>query len=205
MQNVHIGPFPPPLGGISVYIYRLSKIETNSAFIDSKRLIGTKKFKFWLIKQAFDLKKKNFICHTQSNKIRLIFYFLSCISVHNFSLVIHSVPLIDQYNNSNKLVKLFVRKMLDKANYIQVVNPHLKNFIKSLKIKNENVFVKNAFLPPPLEEETKIKNSYEKELIEFLNSKSPIIVSNAYFLEFYNNQDLYGLDMCIELIILCNW
>ena len=29
MQNIHIGPLPPPLGGISVYLYRLSKLDKN--------------------------------------------------------------------------------------------------------------------------------------------------------------------------------
>lgn len=199
MQNVHVGPLPPPIGGISVYLYRLSKLEKDAIFIDSKTIFGSKKFKFWFIRQIFDFKKKNFIYHGNSLKGRFIFYFLSCISIHNFSLVIHGTSLMDQYNNSNSILKLFIRKIILRASSIQVVNSDFKNFIYRLNIKKNNVFVKPAFLPPPLEEENSIINSYKKETIDFLTIRNPIIVSNASFLDFYKNEDLYGLDLCIEL------
>lgn len=89
--------------------------------------------------------------------------------------------------------------MLNKAKFIQVVNPEFENFIKKLKVKNKNIFVKNAFLPPPIEEENKIIKTYKSELVDFINVKKPLIVANGSFLNFYNNIDLYGLDLCIEL------
>jgi len=202
MKNVHFGPFPPPIGGISVYIYRLSKLEKKTHFIDSKQIVGTKKFKFWLIKQLFNFKSKNFIIHSHSLSLKLIFYFFSNISVHDFSLVIHARPIIDQYYNSNVFMKFLIRGMLKKAKFIQVVNNQLRDFLMSLKVKHENIIVKHAFLPPPLKEESKILNTYSNELITFLSCRSPIILANAHFLEFYNDQDLYGLDMCIKLLNL---
>ena len=92
--------------------------------------------------------------------------------------------------------------MLKRAKFIQVVNKDYKIFINSLGIINRNIFVKHAFLPPPLEEESKIITTYDEELINFIQTKKPLIVANAYALDFHNNEDLYGLDMCIELIKL---
>lgn len=199
MINVHIGPFPPPLGGISVYLYRLSKLERNVEFIDEKKIVGLKNIIFWAIKQIFNFNKRNYIYHSHSLYNRLIFYILSLISIHDFSLVIHGRALIDQYNKSNKLFKLLIRKMLNKARFIQVVNSEFKQFIHNLGVQNKNISVKFAFLPPPLEEETKIYNSYENKLLNFLYTKKPILVANAFAIVFYKDEDLYGLDMCIEL------
>ena len=44
MQNVHIGIFPPPIGGISVYFYRLSKLDKESVFIDVRDIMGNLDF-----------------------------------------------------------------------------------------------------------------------------------------------------------------
>ena len=202
MQNVNIGPLPPPLGGISVYLYRLSKLEKRSIFLDVKEFNNFFKNNLWLIKQTFNFSKKNFICHSHPLNIKLLLYFLSCLSIHDFSLVIHGRLLIEQYNKANFFIKLLTRKMLKRAKFIQVVNNDYKIFINSLGIKNRNIFVKNAFLPPPLEEESKIITTYDEELINFIQTKKPLIVANAYALDFHNNEDLYGLDMCIELIKL---
>ncbi len=199
MQDVHIGPFPPPIGGISVYLYRLSKIDRKSLFIDEKDITGSKKFRLWLIKQLFSFKKKNFIYHSHFLKNRLIFYFLSVLSIHEFSLVIHGRSLIIQYNNSNFLIKFLIKRMLKKAKFIQVINPQYKDFIYKLGVKNKHIIVKNAFLPPILEEEQKIIASYEKKLLELLEVKKPIIIASAFAIQFYNNVDLYGLDLCVEL------
>lgn len=202
MQDVHIGPLPPPLGGISIYLYRLSKLDKDALYLDYYKLFRRYNiFKLWWIKDVlFNFKKKNYIFHSSSLRDRLLFYFLSCISIHEFSLVFHGRSLIEQYNRANKLIRLLIIKMLNKANFIQVVNPEFKDFISKLKIKNKNIFIKKAFLPPPIEEENKIINTYESELIDFLKSKKPLVVANGSYLRFYKNVDLYGLDMCIELI-----
>jgi len=89
--------------------------------------------------------------------------------------------------------------MLNNAKYVQVVNPEYEDFIKKLKVKNENIFIKNAFLPPPLEEENKILDTYKTELMDFIKEKNPLIIANGSSIIFFNNVDLYGLDMCIEL------
>lgn len=201
MQDVHIGPVPPLYGGISVYLYRLSKLEKNALFIDYYKYFKRfNRFKPWWLKDVIlNFKKKNFIFHSTSIRDALILYFLTNFSIHEFSLVIHGRSLKVHYNKSNKIIKFLIRNMLNKAKFIQVVNPEYEDFIKKLNVKNKNIFVKNAFLPPPLEEENKIINTYKPELIDFLNVKKPLIVANGSFLNFYNNIDLYGLDLCIEL------
>lgn len=212
MINVHFGRIAPPIiGGISVYLYRLSKIEQNAIFFDEKNILVDDgininflkqlfKFIIWYLKQFLRFKKRNFVVHSQTKEIRLLFYILACFSVHKFSLVIHSrTSLIGQYESSNRFFKILIRKILNKASTIQVIKLEYKTFLKSLFINNENIIVKNAFLPPPLEDEKKIIKSYKPEIIDFIKSKSPLIIANASFIRFYNNVDLYGFDLCVEL------
>ena len=75
MKKVHIGPIPPPMGGISVYLYRLSKIDKKSDFIDESQFHIFK----WAIRQIFYIKRKNFIYHSPDLYMRF-FFFLSIIN-----------------------------------------------------------------------------------------------------------------------------
>ncbi|MFX0141385.1 MAG: glycosyltransferase [Candidatus Hodarchaeota archaeon] len=200
MKRIHVGPLPPPYGGISVYLYRLSKLEKESKFIDQKQFLGKKNLRFWIIKQIFCFNKKNFIIHSMLLRNQLIFYLLSYISMHKFSLVIHGKQLIDKYYDSKFFKRQIIRTMLNKANFIQVTNPDYKFFLNRFGITNKKMIIKNAFLPPPIQEEELILKSYEKKTFQFLNTKKPKIIANAYGLVFYKNTDLYGLDLCIDLI-----
>jgi len=204
MQDVHIGPLPPPPNGGSMYLYRLSKIDKKAIFLDSdsNEFKSNRKFLVWCLKQIFNFKRKNFIFHHPRLLPKFYLYFLSCVSFHNFSLVLHGNPLLNQYNKLSSIYRSILKKVLNRAKFIQVVNPTYKAFLNLIKVKNKNVFVKNAFLPPPLEEEDRIIRTYGKDLIEFLDNKNPIIVANAASLIFYQGVDLYGLDMTIELIKL---
>ena len=76
-------------------------------------------------------------------------YILSIFSWHDFSLVIHGNPLFVQYNNSRLITRVIIRKMLKRANFVQVVNNQFKLIIqKYMNVKKANIVVKTAFLPP---------------------------------------------------------
>jgi len=199
--KVHIGTLPPPLGGISVYLYRLSKLRKEDQFIDTKNITYWKSSIFWFIKQIFNREKKIYICHSLNLRIKLMLYILSNSSIHDFSICFHSIrSFLEQYYSSNFFFKFLIKRILRKTKYIIVVNPDYKKYLRYLfKIDNRKIQVKHAFIPPPLEEENKIINTYDDELQSFLTEKNPIIMANAYALVFFKNQDLYGLDMCIEL------
>jgi glycosyltransferase involved in cell wall biosynthesis len=212
MIDIHLGPIPPPIGGgISIYLKRLLKIEKESIFIDERKFINEKninlnvifgmvRYIIFLLIQFSRREKKNIIYHKYQREIRLILYFLSILSKSEFSLVIHGRSLIEQYKKSNIFIKTLMKKMLEKAKFIQVVNKEYKRFILDLKVKNKNIFVKNAFLPPPEDEEEEIKKKYSLKLKNFIDTRSPLIVANASSLQFYKGIDLYGLDLCINLI-----
>lgn len=212
MKNVHVGSFPPPIGGVSIYLYRLSKIDKKASFIDEKSIFGNgtislkmaKSILGFFFKLFFQLKSKeltNFIIHSQNKIIRSVFLIFSYFRKIKISVFIHGEKsLIGQYNNSNILFKFILKKLLDRAEFIRVVNKEYKLFIKkNMGINHSHIIVKNAFLPPNLEDEIKILKNYDFNLIKFMQTKAPLIVANASFIRFHKQIDLYGFDLTIEL------
>jgi glycosyltransferase involved in cell wall biosynthesis len=51
-----------------------------------------------------------------------------------------------------------------------------------------------------LEDEESILKTYPSEVKEFAASRRPLIVANAFQIVFYRGVDLYGLDMCVEVV-----
>ncbi|VVB60148.1 Uncharacterised protein [uncultured archaeon] len=69
--------------------------------------------------------------------------------------------------------------------------------LTKIGINSDKITVLPGFLPPPI-----LKKDLEDipiEIWNFIKNHHPIISANAYKIVFYNNQDLYGIDMCIDL------
>ena len=67
-------------------------------------------------------------------------------------------------------------------------------------VQEDLVFIKDGDdLAIAVKDENKILDIYKTELMDFINEKKPLIVANGSSINFFNNVDLYGLDMCIEL------
>jgi glycosyltransferase involved in cell wall biosynthesis len=60
-----------------------------------------------------------------------------------------------------------------------------------------NLFAIPTFIPPEIKER-EIKE-ISKDVWNFINNHKPLISANASSIVFYNDQDLYGIDMCIDL------
>jgi glycosyltransferase involved in cell wall biosynthesis len=195
MEKIHVGPLPPPLGGISVFLYRLKKNNKTERVIDETMLNK------WQFIKLLLQKDKHFIYHSPSFKRRLLVFLLCSLMGNKFTIVSHGDGLKDSYIRSNIFVKYSIKKMLKKATKIQTVNHNLANFlIENIKIEKCKIHIQHAFLPPPIEDEEKIIVTYSKELTDFIKEHSPIVIANASNIVWYQGYDLYGLDMCVQLI-----
>ena len=69
---LHIGPMPPPLGGISVYLYRLSRSNNDNSvgFVNENNLNGID-----FLKLIFLNSDKTFIYHSPSTMKRITLLF----------------------------------------------------------------------------------------------------------------------------------
>lgn len=198
-----VGTYPPPLGGVSVHIKRLSRqLKTNGCEVN-----------------IFDVSKQN------GSKITIFFRLLKLITITRFDIVHIHVPnlimdsvlfllkylkrykLYYSYHNPRIFLNIngfngyFIRRFIRHLDYLILVSEQILVGIEKIQIKlPKNVLVENAFLPPSLEEENYIVAAYPNETKEFIKTHKPLIIANAFKILFYENVDLYGLDLCVELI-----
>lgn len=192
---IHLGVLPPPLGGISTYLYRLSRLNKEEKFIDVGK-IG----RFNLLKILIQ-PNSHFINHIFSFKRLFFIYMINLLKINSYSIVLHGEGSRLFYRNSNMWEKYIMNKILRKAQSIQVVNEHIRSYLLSiLPGIDDKIHIKCAFLPPPIEDEENILKTYLNELFIFIKAHEPLIVANAFKLVFLNKIDLYGLDMCINLV-----
>jgi len=193
-----IGTYPPPLGGVSVHIYRLNYILKNSQVFD---LSQAQKFKGHRYLKLLNLiiNKKFDAVHIHTYDIKIIVIMLIFKAINKFDLIAtsHNPRLF----NENSKTKNFIYKILLKnLDILVVVGKHIVEDYQNRGIElPKKIIIEPAFLPPPEDDEEKILNTYPLELFEFIKKSSHIILANASQITFHNGIDLYGLDMCIEL------
>lgn len=192
-----IGPYPPPLGGVSVFIYRYSKLLKSEGHevthLDWLKLNLIQKA-VWLIRIV--LNPKRTIFHVNGLLFYIIFFLILRPFPKRIIWVDHSFRGLEQYKG---IKKKLLKQFLSVVDEFVLVGEHQKEkYYQSGYKLPTNTIVRNAFLPPPLEDEEKIWKSYDPSTLEFIKNHKPIIVANAFQITLFNNVDLYGIDMCIE-------
>lgn len=202
-----IGPFPPPHGGISVHIKRMMLYlinnnievsiynESKNYSKNSKNIIYIENYRKFLFK-ILSLKGDIIHFHTISKKIRILMGLFGVLN-KKVILTIHGESLHDQLEESNWVSKKLLLFSMKKINKIICVNSNTINELISLGINNKKLICIPAYINP-------IENRYDFNNIPLcvwnfiINSK--FLISANGWVKFYNNEDLYGIDMLIELI-----
>lgn len=208
-----IGPFPPPYGGISIHIKRLyeklkgSNIEvkiycTNKLNLKNKD-IEYSNLKNTILKSIFFNKNEVVHIHNSDWKVRGLISLISFLFNKKVIMTIHGVSLEKEYNNLSKMGKVIYKFLLNKISYMIVVSPQIKECCIENGILNNKISVIPAYINPIINEKDYLK--IEKEVWDFIKSsksKNEKIITGNGNVRFFNNQDLYGLDLLIELIYL---
>lgn len=193
-----VGYYPPPLGGISVHIYRLHKQLPNSRVLDTGKEESFKGQK--ALRLFIDLlmgKYQAVHIHVYDIKILLVVWIARFLKKFDIVFTAHN-PRLFQVNNN--YLKKFYRLFLAKVDYLIAVSDHIiEDYRENGVDLPENIYIKNAFISPPMEEEESILESYPESLNDFIDSHSPILTANASSIIMIGEVDLYGLDMCIQL------
>jgi len=196
-----IGPCPPPYGGVSNHIKRLAALLKNDfdiSFIDESRHRKTNAFNIRSFKLGAYMRliKKSDIIHVHSGHyiFRLIHFLSSKILKKKIIYTVHS------YAEKRKgLIEKYIDRFIFK-NSTKVVFVNEETF-KIFLIPD--AYLKEAFLPPLLKDE----ECLPIDIMEWIKIKKAngylVSCANASRLDLYNNEDLYGLDLCIEAAKLC--
>ncbi len=159
------GPYPPPLGGISVHInrleYYLKKAEIdyriyNHGFNKNKKVIATKKKPIWYLKLLFIEKYKAFHFHQFFYFHFIYYWFFSLIRSENLIVTIHSERLL-KYSGLKLKTALFFLSKTKRLTLISV-SKNLKEFLDA---KGISTIYLPAYVPPNAINEKTIKSDKE--------------------------------------------
>lgn len=195
-QVLEVGPYPPPLGGVSVHLSRLSKSLENCEVFDLSQPGGGKFLKLFL---SLLFKKRDLVhLHVITLKILVVVFVAQIFRRYPILITDHNSRL---FESKSKIQLILLRFFLSRVDNIIVVGEHILNFYTKHKIKpKQNFMISDSFLPPNLTENKKILDTYPLVYHNFVHSHTPIINTNAYKLVLHNGIDLYGIDLCVELI-----
>ncbi len=199
------GPYPPPYGGVSVHIQRLKYLlEKNNVqstvydvtqFFDKKGKSNDSSVKKWPLIIFF----RNGVVHVHVSGLNIVKIFLisNILRITNNKIIITFHSLRNDIENRSWLHKKIMSLGLTRISNFIVVNQEIKEKLISVGIKSGKIIILPAFLPPNItKEDIEVIPSV---IWDFIHNHHPIICANAFRIEFFNNQDLYGIDMCIDL------
>ncbi|AJG97794.1 hypothetical protein LF65_01180 [Clostridium beijerinckii] len=202
-----IGTYPPPVGGVSVHIKRLTQALNNNsinytAYNLSKNrvefngnLYNVPNVKLWLIKYLFCCKDKIIHCHERNWYLIAILCIIKKIHKSKLLLTLHSFredP--EEFNWCKKLCFFYSMKNID--HFIPVGENERNKLINYISNSGNKISVISSYLRPKYKEsDDKLIPQY---VWDFIN-KAKFLISANGCIRFYRNQDLYGIDMLIEL------
>jgi phenylacetate-CoA ligase len=192
-----IGPLPPPIGGVSIHIVRLSKLITDEFmidYVDESSQIKPGFFNLRTFRLSSYLRKVRWsdLLYIHSGKRQLVIFHILVgrLFGKKVILTVHGYP-----NPKKNIFTLLDSWFYSLADRIVVVNSFI---LDRVKLPAEKSIVRNAFVPPLMADEPELP-PHLLEWLRFRKEKGEIIISaNAYQLKLFNSQDLYGLDMCID-------
>lgn len=202
-----IGTYPPPMGGVSIHIERiinyLNSNNVNYILYDNSknRKIETLKhkhinnMKLWLFGYLFKCNEKLIHLHEVNWFVVSIMCFIAWIRNSKVILTIHSFreePCI--FNYFRRFAFKFSIRFVD---FFICVGENEKSKLLRYGCVESKIKVIPAYIHPlyKIEDAARIPGY----VWSYIKSNDFMICANASMLCFYNNQDLYGLDMCIEL------
>ncbi|MGA9997233.1 MAG: glycosyltransferase family 4 protein [Pyrinomonadaceae bacterium] len=198
MKILLISPYPPPLGGVSVFTKRrkraLSAEGHQVDVLDPTKMSAPRYFFKLLLTRfkSYDLISVN----VYSPYVSMILYALG---------LARKVEVIDhnwrQLEHWGKMKRRIYSHVLSRSKELILMGEHLRDYYAAHNVAlPERVSVKDSFIPPPPEDEELILKTYPPDLLAFIAQRRPLIIANAPRIVFYKDVDLYALDMCVHLV-----
>lgn len=206
MKVIQIGIYPPPVGGISVHIKRLKiYLEKNgiqctvynegNLISNETNVIQIVSYKKFILKLLF-LKADIFHFHTTNKFMRMLLGFFKFFR-KNIILTVHGESLNNQLLNSGFLSRYLMIRSLKMIDTIICVNNKNTKQLHKLGFEKDKVITIPAFIYP--KEVTKDFDKIPVKVWDFIHAQEFLVCANGN-VRLYNEEDLYGIDMLIELI-----
>lgn len=204
-----LGSLPPPIGGFSISLKRLiaSLEEQGYEYVVydllNKREVrpgGTsariKSRWWWLLRYVFLAREDLICCYHIDWRLRAAIGLMTLMGKKTL-LSIGGQSLNDSLEEGGWLRKKIIAFSLRHYSFVIAHNPVIEQLCLSLGVKAARIEVIPGFIPPVVKEEEVAE--IPPPVWDFIDSHTPILAANAFDIVFYQGQDLYGLDLCVEL------
>lgn len=200
-----IGPYPPPYGGISVHIKRMkeyllkSKVNfiifsENKIDCENNNLKYNKGYKHFIFKIPF-LNSDIIHFHTSSYEVMSLFFLFKMFK-KKIILTFH-VNKVFFLKDCSNFYKKFLIYNYKKVDRIICVNSHVMDELVNYGVDKSKISIIPAYVNP-IEDENDFKR-IPQDVWNFINNSKFLISANGW-IRLYNKEDLYGIDMLIELV-----
>lgn len=196
------GTYPPPIGGVSIHLYRLVHRLYRRGVPVLLRNFGESRPRIPYVKTVahpgieflFLLLKKKRIIHLHSNRFSALLLLLVLGIRHKIGITLHNQNLIREKSFIKKMV---IRMFFHRASFV-IMNDkdYCCRLCDAFGCDGKNFHILPAFLPP---EESEYLGLGE-DVLKFRQQHSFLISANAYKLRYENEIDIYGLDLLIRLV-----
>lgn len=199
------GTYPPPIGGTSIHVKRLSLLLSNEYDVTvydtygsgecNENVISIKNYKKFLLLYLFNGKDDIIHSHTHSWNERLILSIISKLKRKKIIFTYHS--LREEWDEKRLLNKIICKLVFMLSDMNIAVGESIEKKLIEWGINKKKVKVIRPFLLPSKKE---VSDFREIDGLEaFLDKHKFIICANASNNNKYKGQDLYGIDMIIDL------
>lgn len=204
-----LGSLPPPIGGISVGLKRLTeRLDVEGYDYTVYDLLNRRKTRpggvsvkiknrLWWMLSFFFLSREDLICcHHVDWRLRTVTGLMTLLGKKTL-ISIGGQGLSDSLEKGGWLRKKIIAFSLRHYSFVIAHNLVIKQFCLSLGVKPGRLEIIYGFIPPVIRDEEIAE--IPREIWDFVDSHTPIISANAFKIVFYQDQDLYGIDLCLDL------
>jgi glycosyltransferase involved in cell wall biosynthesis/CelD/BcsL family acetyltransferase involved in cellulose biosynthesis len=220
-----LGSYPPPYGGVAIHVQRLMPLlaargvhftvyNATSDIGDGGRVIPVfSKRKTWLMQYALTAKESAIYLMSGRLLAWVIGGLMASLRGKRVLVRLRNASLPD-WVARNGWHAFWARFALRRVTGVVCVSKSLYECTRALGVAPEKLHWSPGFLPPDVT--TITRDGVSPTVWPFIDNHSPIIAANGK-VDWYNGQDLYGLDQLVELaarlkadyprigIVVCFW
>ena len=202
-----LGAYPPPTGGVSVHIQRLCRqldargvnhvvynLISNSGNGDNVISVFRWRY-FWMLKFAFTAREP--VIYLLTSRISTWLFGLFMVKVRKKRVIVRlrNSKLSDCCDRS-WWHRWWIKFILSNMSAIVCVSRFLADYSEKIGIDKKKIIYAPGFVPPDVSEYE--NQNVSSKVWQFAKSHTPLIAANGK-VEWYEDQDLYGLDHLVEL------
>lgn len=203
-QIALVGTYPPPIGGVSIHIFRLRQaliqrgmdvvVYDTSLSKDGEEGILPGASRRRLFTKLYSSPAGIIHYHNHDWMMRAMLLLLRPFS-KKVIFTFHSFR--DDLNTASPLNKVLLHMVARYGDSFIATNNEIKEKLIRIGASSHKVKVIPAFLPPQLSSGD--FGSVPDSASAFMKSHDPLISANGYQISFFQGEDLYGIDLCIDL------